>query len=124
MTTLTRHLEEKQVGDVTVVTLTDEKILADHSETLPNLIGSMFNALIKEGKIKMVLNLELVRYLDETMVGKIIGLHRKIKALNGALVLCNIAEEILSVMQTNRLDRFFAIQKDEESALKLFVLAR
>ena len=52
--------------------------------------------------------------------GKLIALHKKLQAVGGRLILCNIDAEIFEVFEITRLDKFFNIQKEEQTALQAF----
>ena len=50
----------------------------------------------------------------------LIALHKKLQAVGGRLILCNIDPEIYEVFEITRLDKFFNIQKEEQAALQAF----
>src|SRR5947208_1405873 len=70
-----RLLEVEQVGEVTLVTITPRKILAEETT---ETIGAQLFSLVKElGCRKLVLNFGQVERLTSVMLGKVVMLHRK-----------------------------------------------
>ena len=113
-----RRLEVEDVGDITVVNFTDRKILDEQNI---QLIGEQLFGLVDEsGRKKILLNFGNVEYLSSAALGKLITLNKKLQAAQGRLVLCNIHPQIFEVFEITKLDKFFRIMKDEQTALQAF----
>jgi anti-sigma B factor antagonist len=113
-----RRLEVEDIGDVTVVSFIDKKILDEQNI---QLIGDqLFRLVDEEGRRKILLNFGNVEYLSSMANGKLITLHYKVKAAGGRLVLCNIPADIYEVFEITRLNRFFVICSDEQEGLQSF----
>ena len=113
-----RRLEVEHIGDVTVVHFVDRKILDEQNI---QIIGEqLFNLVDEEGAKKLLLNFSNVEYLSSAALGKLITLNKKVNAVNGKLVLCNIDPQIYEVFEITKLNRLFNIQKDEQAALQAF----
>jgi anti-sigma B factor antagonist len=113
-----RRLEVENIGDVTIVTFTDRKILDEQSI---QAIGDQLISLVEnEGYNKLLLNFQNVEYLSSAALGKLIALNKKVKGAGGALVLSNISPQIYEVFEITKLDKFFKIKKDEQEALQCF----
>ena len=113
-----RRLEVEDIGDVTVVNFTDKKILDEQNI---QVIGEQLFSLVDEvGRRKILLNFGNVEFLSSAALGKLIALHKKLQAVGGRLILCNIDPEIYEVFEITRLDKFFNIQKEEQAALQAF----
>jgi anti-sigma B factor antagonist len=113
-----RRLEVEQIGDVTVVHFVDRKILDEQNI---QIIGDqLFSLVDNDGLRKLLLNFGNVEYLSSAALGKLITLHKKLQAVGGRLVLCNIDPQIYEVFEITRLDKFFNIQKEEQAALQAF----
>src|SRR6266851_6040836 len=113
-----RRLEAEDIGDVTVVSFMDRKILDE-----PNIqvIGEQLFSLVDEsGRKKLLLNFGNVEYMSSAALGKLITLNKKLQAAGGRLILCNIDPQIYEVFEITKLDKFFNIQKEEQSALQAF----
>jgi anti-sigma B factor antagonist len=113
-----RRLELEEIGDVTVVSFVDRKILDEQNI---QIIGDqLFNLVEEQGKKKILLNFGNVEYLSSAALGKLITLNKKVQAASGRLILCNIDPQIYEVFEITRLDKFFNIEKEEQKALQAF----
>lgn len=113
-----RRLEVEQIGDVTVVNFIDRKILDEQNI---QVIGEqLFGLVDEEGCRKLLLNFGNVEFLSSTALGKLITLNKKLQAAKGRLILCNIDPQIHEVFEITKLDKFFNIQKEEQTALQAF----
>jgi anti-sigma B factor antagonist len=113
-----RRLEVEDIGDVTIVTFTDKKILDEQNI---QIIGEQLFSLVDElGRRKLLLNFRNVEYLSSAALGKLITLNKKVNAAGGKLVLCNIDPQIYEVFEITGLNRIFDIHKEEQTALQSF----
>ncbi|MCS7021924.1 MAG: STAS domain-containing protein [Gemmataceae bacterium] len=117
-TTRRRRLEVEDIGDIAVVNFVDKKILDEQNI---QLIGDDLFRLVDElGRRKLLLNFGNVEFMSSAALGKLITLHRKLQAVQGKLVLCNIAKDILEVFKITKLDRILTIVPDEQAGLQAF----
>jgi len=113
-----RRLEVEHIGDVTVVNFVDRKILDEQNI---QIIGEqLFNLVDEEGAKKLLLNFSNVEYLSSAALGKLITLNKKCQNAGGRLILSNIDKQIHEVFEITKLDKFFKIIKDEQTALQAF----
>ena len=113
-----RRLEMETIGDVTVISFVDKRIL---DEQHIKLIGDQLNALVEQdGLQRLLLNFGNVERLTSAALGMLITLKKRIEKVDGKLVLCNIHPLIYEVFETTRLDKFFRIEKEEQAALQAF----
>ena len=113
-----RRLEVEDLGDVTVVSFTDRKILDEQNI---QIIGEQLFGLVDEsGRKKLLLNFGNVEYMSSAALGKLITLNKKVQSAGGRLVLCNIDPQIREVFEITKLDRLFVITSDEQEALQVF----
>ena len=113
-----RRLEVEDIGDVTVVSFTDKKILDEQNI---QIIGEQLFSLIDElGRKKILLNFGNVEYMSSAALGKLITLNKKVQGSSGKLVLCNIDANIREVFEITRLDKLFVIKGDEQEGLQVF----
>ena len=107
-----RQLEVEDIGDVTVVNFIDKRILDEQNI---QIIGEQLFSLVDEvGRRKVLLNFGNVEFLSSAALGKLIALHKKLQAVGGRLILCNIDPEIYEVFEITRLDKFFNIRKEDD----------
>ena len=113
-----RRLEAEEIGDVTVVSFMDRKILDEQNI---QVIGEQLFSLVDDsGRKKLLLNFGNVEYMSSAALGKLITLNKKVQAAGGKLVLCNIDPQIREVFEITRLDKLFVIKNDEQEALQVF----
>src|SRR5262249_49177771 len=113
-----RRLEVEDIGDVTVINFVDRKILDEQNI---QIIGEqLFSLVDQDGRRKLLLNFGNVEYLSSAALGKLITLNKKLQAVGGRLILCNIDPQIYEVFEITKLDKFFNIQKEEQAALQSF----
>jgi len=113
-----RRLEVEDMGDIAVVNFVDKKILDEQNI---QMIGDDLFRLVDElGRRKVLLNFGNVEFMSSAALGKLITLHRKLQAVQGKLVLCKIAKDILDVFKITKLDKILTITADEQSGLQSF----
>ena len=113
-----RRLEVESIGEVSVVSFTDKRILDE--QNIQAIGEQLFGLVDNQGQKKLLLNFSNVEYLSSAALGKFITLNKKVAAAGGKLVLCDIDPTILEVFTITRLDKLFNIQKDEQAGLQLF----
>jgi anti-sigma B factor antagonist len=113
-----RRLEVEDIGDIAVVNFVDKKILDEQNI---QMIGDDLNKLVDElGRRKVLLNFQNVDFMSSAALGKLISLHRKLQGVQGKLVLCKIAKDILDVFKITKLDKLLTIVADEQAGLQAF----
>src|SRR4026209_1220102 len=113
-----RRLEVEDIGDIAVVNFVDKKILDEQNI---QMIGDDLFRLVDElGRRKVLLNFGNVEFMSSAALGKLITLHRKLQAVQGKLVLCKIAKDILDVFKITKLDKILTIAPDEQAGLNSF----
>jgi anti-sigma B factor antagonist len=112
------RLEVEVIGDVLAVNFIDRKILDEQNI---QIIGKQLFSLVDEAECsKVLLNFGNVEYLSSAALGKFIAMNKKLGKRLGRLVLCGIDPEIFEVFEITKLERFFKICKDEQTALQSF----
>src|SRR5262249_42175186 len=82
-----------------------------------NLRDSLY-ALVQERETpQVVLDLEQVDYLSSSGVAILVGLKRRIDTRGGKLVLFHVQPVVSDLLKIMKLDRYFPITEDEQSAL-------
>jgi anti-anti-sigma factor len=101
-------LHARQDGDVTLAT-----VLATHlSEANAEGLGEELSRLV-EGAARPRLRLDLarVRFLTSTVLGQLVGLHKRVRACGGELVLLNVAGVVYRVFEVTRLDQLLDVRR-------------
>lgn len=102
--------------DVSVVTLSDRKILDESN--IQELGRALFDLVEVDHRQKIILDFKEVEYLSSAALGKFITLDKKVKTARGKLRLCSIRPDIYEVFVITRLNKLFDIKENREEALK------
>ena len=113
-----RHLRLENVDGVTVVSFVESKIVTE--ENIQEVGDQLYSLVEDEGHKSLLLNFGNVQYLSSAALGKLITLNKKLQAVGGRLILCNIDPQIHEVFEITKLDKFFKIEKEEQAALQAF----
>jgi anti-anti-sigma factor len=101
-------LHVRQAGDLTLATvLTD-----DLSEANAEALGEELSRLL-EGSARPRLRLDLarVRFLTSTMLGKLVALHKRVRACGGELTLLNVTGDVYQVFEVTRLHQLLDVRR-------------
>jgi len=110
------RLKVSTEGAVTVVELTDKKILDEMSISQ---IGEQLNVLVAGAETPtMVLDFSSVGHMSSSALGMLITLHKRIREKNGQLRLCGIQPGIYEVFVITRLHEIFRICPTRQEAMK------
>jgi len=89
------------------------------TETVNQLKDKM-EAIVNEGKNRLVMDFSDVSYLNSMGLGVIAGTLKRVKKENGDLKLLNLSPAVRELLELTRLTKVFEIFDSEESALKSF----
>ena len=111
-----RRVDIEEVGDITVATFVDKKIL---DEGNIQIIGNQLFSLVEEdGREKIVLDFSNVEYLSSAAIGKLITMDKKVKSAKGKLRLCSVRPDIYEVFAITKLNKLFDMRDTREQALE------
>jgi anti-anti-sigma factor len=108
-------LEVDRLGKLIVIRLLSVALI-DY-EQIDRLGDRLLGVLDEPGCRWVVLDLGRVEHMASAMIGRVLGLHRRLRGRDGRLVLCNVSADILNVLEVLRLCPFFSIQRNEQEAL-------
>lgn len=100
--------------NVTIATLTDERIL---EESDIQLLETSLMPLVKQG-IDLVIDFGEVRFLSSAVLGLLIRVSKRIYESEGQLRLCGISPKIFEIFKITRLDKVFEICPDQFEAIQ------
>lgn len=108
-------LDISQQNDVAVVSFRTSRIL-DQSNV--QQLGEELDGLINDhGFTKIVLNFNKIHYMSSAVMGKLVGLQKKVQSHNGELRLCNISPSIYEIFEIMRFNELFDICETEDDAV-------
>ncbi|MGD0464541.1 MAG: STAS domain-containing protein [Tepidisphaeraceae bacterium] len=99
---------EKWSDSVAVVHLADDPQFSEELEAAAKLGPPCLNR---------VLDFSAVHFVNSSNVAALLTLRNQIQRQNGKLVLCNLANQILSTFLVTGLDKIFQISEDVPTAL-------
>jgi anti-anti-sigma factor len=105
-------------ADVTVVTFQDTALLRE--QVIEEAAEALYELTDLKNKRKLILDFSNIRMFASQMLGVLINLNNKSKAIKGALVLCGLRDELKAVFTVTNLDKSFSFFADAPSALTHF----
>src|SRR6187431_3715015 len=109
-------IEERIIGDVTVLDLKGKMTLGEGDELLKDKI----NSLLASGKKKLLLNLEGVPYIDSAGLGEVVRTYTTVSRQGGSLKLLNLTKRIQDLLAITKLLTVFETYESEPDAVKSF----
>lgn len=110
------HIDERVVGDVTILDLKGKMTLGEGDELLKDKI----NSLVQQGHKKLVLNLESVPYIDSAGLGEIVRTYTTVSRQGGKLKLLNLTKRIQDLLSITKLLTVFETFDTEQEAVNSF----
>jgi len=111
------QIEERAVGEVTVLDLKGKMTLGEGDELLKDKI----NSLIHQGRKKILLNLADVPYVDSAGLGEIVRTYTTVSRQGGSLKLVNLTKRITDLLSITKLLTVFETYESENDAVRSFV---
>ena len=110
------QITERRMGDVTILDLTGRVVLGEGDVPFRQAI----EALVKEKRFKIILNLKDVTYIDSAGVGVMVGKLVSLRRQGGDIKLLTLVQRNLRVMTITKLVTVFEIFESEDEAIKSF----
>jgi anti-sigma B factor antagonist len=111
-------LAVREVGPVTVVRFVNRRIWDEAN--VQEIGQELFQLVDEQRRDRLLLNFAEVDFLTSAALGKLIMLHRKLKALGGTMRLCEVRPVVYEVFAITRLNELFGIHDNETDALAAF----
>jgi len=105
----------KTAGNVTILAFTGEF----DAFNLP-VISEKLDALIQKGCTRLVFNLRLLKFINSSALGYLIKTSKRLKELDGELVLSEPSKFFQTTISTLGIDQIFKIFPADEEAVKYF----
>jgi anti-sigma B factor antagonist len=113
-------LHERWIGDVTIIDIDGRVTVEDGADTFRDAVQQ----LVRQGRVKLVLNLHGASYIDSTALGEIIRAYMSATRKGGTLKLLNVTARIHELLVITRLLSVFDLFDAEAEAVKSFGVAR
>ena len=109
-------IEEREFGDVTVLTLRGQ-ILLDDGDLV---FRSKIYELVDSGHVKIVVNLAAVDYIDSAGIGMVVGKLKTVRERGGDMKLLNLNTRGQRVFGITKLVFVFETFDNEKAAVRSF----
>jgi anti-sigma B factor antagonist len=111
------QIEERAVGDVTVVTVTGDITLNKGGDVI---LKDKINSLLQQGQKKLLLDLGRVAYVDSAGLGQLVQVKVTAGRNTAELKLLNITKRLKDLLVVTRLSTVFDSFENEAEALASF----
>ena len=106
-----------KVMDVTVVTLHIPSLLDE--QAIENIAQELYELVDEQAIRKLVVDFRLVSALSSQMLGVLVSLNKRARAIKGKVVLCGMRPSLMKVFQVTRLDNILTFAPDESAAIQM-----
>lgn len=110
------QIDERTIGEVVILDLKGNIVLNEGDVVLRDKV----NSLIQQGKIKIVLNLAGVPYMDSAGLGEVVRSFATVRRHNGALKMVHLTKRITDLLTITKLLMVFDTFESESEALASF----
>ncbi|HLF13694.1 MAG TPA: STAS domain-containing protein [Bacteroidota bacterium] len=107
-------IEESQVGGVAVFNLTGDFISEPDQITFQQKVRD----LVRLGKIRLVVNLRKVHYINSCGIGSLVGALTTLRRSGGEIYLAETSREVRSVFETAQLQLIFHFHSTVNDAVR------
>jgi anti-sigma B factor antagonist len=111
----TYELDVEARGGVTTAAFRGRKVVLNE-EAAQAAAGRLFDLADQIAGRTLVLSLAGVVYLTSTMLGKLMALHKRLRAGGGKLVLCDLRPEVFEVFEVTHLHTVLDIRRADRPA--------
>jgi anti-sigma B factor antagonist len=109
-----KQLAERRAGDVTIIAL------GGRGEEEETTIRDRIDELLRRGRVRVVLDLQAVEYIDSTGLGTIAAKYLTLRRRGGDLKLLHVPPRALHLMTITKLTRVFELFDTEDRAIESF----
>jgi anti-sigma B factor antagonist len=106
----------REVNGVSVVALKGRIVFGEES----NVLRTKVKSLLADGKLKIVLDMKEIEYIDSAGLGMLVAAHLSAKTQGASLRLCNLGVKFQEVLRVTKLAAVFEVCDTEASAVASF----
>ncbi|MGB2630472.1 MAG: STAS domain-containing protein [Candidatus Omnitrophota bacterium] len=96
------------------------RIVGDIDVNTSPEVKKCFDALVKEKKDKIVVNLKEVSYVDSSGLATLVEIFKNLRAYGGKMKLTNLTSKVMGLFEITKLSKLFDILQEEDDAVKSF----
>jgi len=109
-------IKSESINDILVFNVEIKRATVEMAEALKEKLIKN----IKEGKIKIIVNLSQVEFADSSFLSSLLAGLKQVSLQNGDIKLVGLQPSVKYIFQITRLERVFDIHESVDSALKNF----
>jgi len=106
----------RKIGEVSVVDLSGKITIGEGDVVLRERVGELLDG----GELRILLNLEKVKYMDSAGIGELVACYKRAKEKEGTVKLLNPSGKVYDLLQLTKLEEVFDTYRDEKEALVSF----
>jgi len=106
----------RDAGPVTVLDMSGRITLGDGSA----LLRKTLRELLEQKRIRILLNLADVDYIDSSGIGELVSGYTSVKNRGGELKLLHLTKKVHDLLQITKLYTVFDVYSDEQIAVRSF----
>ena len=110
------EITEHAIGDVTVLNLHGRVVLTEAEDPFREHV----EALIARGRVKLVMDLTHVTYIDSAGLGMLVAKYVSARRCGGDIRLCHLTPRSTHVMDITKLSCVFRVFDSEDEAVRSF----
>lgn len=110
-----------QIQGVTIVNFRYASIV--DSIAVETIARELYEIIDLQARRKLLLDFAGVKFLSSTMVGVLLELHRKSKAIDAQIVICGLRSKLKEVFRVTKLHKLLDFAENEEEAFNQFCFA-
>jgi len=105
-----------RIADVTIAAFRSPSLLS--GPEIEQLGEALYDLVDNQNCRKLLLDFHMVSLLASQMLGVLVSLDKKARAIKGRLVLAGIRQELMKVFKVTRLDKLLTFAADEANGMK------
>jgi len=105
-----------KVMDVTVAALRIPSLLDERA--IEDIGKGLFQLVDEQACRKLVVDFRLVNALSSQMLGVLVSLYKRSRAIKGRVVLCGLRADLKRIFEITRLDKIMEFAPDESEAVR------
>ena len=111
----TLQIAERVVGDVTILDMQGRLVL-DETEFFRRRVDE----LLRKNRLKVVLNLKDVTYIDSASIGSLMDIHRLMADREGRVRVTGLQPRVETMISMTGLHKIIDLHRDEAEAIRAF----
>ena len=109
------EIQEEKINDVDVLKL-EGRLDASSAKNIKAKVDS----LTKENRVKLVIDMGAVDFIDSSGLGSLVSSLRSVNKLGGDIRISALQDQVRAIFELTRLHRIFGIYEESDAAAKSF----